>query len=851
MADYTPDSPYVIGNEWVPIKDDPYNINVSEELGTTFELVTTTNVVSGAAYGVDEDGIPTLGLMMAVYPEELVDQTGPIKQVVIQCNGATTVTNFDATYTVPFPPGATVAQALASAYDDSSVLFRARTNSSGDTGNGTLTAFFDVNSHTELTNARILNVEVLYRIDTLNVDGVENSVNNLDQFIANTSNTMTVSGFSDLRLGDNEVIFTPDIPFPGHGIKSLTIGDANLTWNNNIQETQFTYPWNYSNLQKFDFSHSPLSRIGVSLSSSVFSTTFVSFALGYMALRITYCEENRLLVGGNYIYGSRWAVGRNLTQLRTPVAGTVGDTLPPGRYAVTATRYTLPAESTFFAGGGEMNANAITELYPMQRQRGVVIPSITTVGATRVASTTSHLMELSLHTSSAAVTGVHPYGTQVAAPVWSGSVVEQGVYSSNNGSATDYPVVRFYARHLPDTVDALTIRNVATPAIAATITVDEFDQLDEIVDGWKAVTLRFPGPVPSFDGAGGLETYEWISSDLVGNQWQILSTSAPVITGSFPRGQLTGPQALDEATYGGSAAHLIIEAVDDTTSDATIMFAQEMPAVSGLAVQLESLPVSGIGTDCLIVPNCIPTGISYNQLTWAPLNSMTMPASGFGYYELQRSDAFNDWQTILQASSPEVTGFADYEARVGMESSYRIRFNHRLNFPSAWSTTATSTIPAPGVMGTDVSNGVLIFTTNEVQDGSRSLAYAMQWESEVTEGFTFLEAAELQLQRMYGRDFQVAFRPLERGGTQFDRMLLVQAAAVPTGLMQQGFTSLRDLAWEDVSYICVRDELGDRWLANVNVPEGRVRKDRSLYMANISITEVSQVPSIVTLPESS
>lgn len=844
MADYTPDSPYVIGNEWVPIKNDPYNINVSEELGTSFQLETSTSVVSGSAYGVTLDSVPAQGVMIAVYPEELVDETGPIKQVVIQCNGAETSVTGDASFTTL--AGDTVASSLASAYDFKFILFQGRL-----AGSGTLKAYFDINSHAELTNARILKVELLYHIISASGPGL--ALNDVDGFLENTSSNIgiftTGAGFT---LARNENVFTPDIPFPGHPIKPLPVGDVNVLWDSN-QNSQFVYPWNYTSLQRFDNATSPPSKMGAILNVSTNATTqsYVTYTIGYMALRVTYCEESRLLVGGNYVGNSNWAPGRNLVQLRQPLTGTIGATIVPSRYAVTATRYSLSLDETFFTGGGEMNANAITELYPMTKQTGVVIPSITTLGASRVASDTPHLLELALHTTSTIVTGVHPYGVQLAAPVWSGSVVQQGVFSSNNGTPTSYPVVRFYARHLPDTIDPLTLRNASTPAIAATITVSEFDQLDEILDGWKAVTLRFPGPVPSFDGAGGLQTYEWLSGDNVGSQWQVLCASAPAITGNFPRVQITGPQALNDATYGDDTAYLTVNAVADPTSDATILFAQEMPAVSGLALQTSSLPVTGVGMDCFVPPECIPTGISYHRLTWNALSSSSMPASGFGYYELQRSDTFDDWQTILQASSPTVTGFADYEARVGMQSSYRIRFNHRLNFPSAWSTTVTSTLPTPGVTGTDVANGILIFTTNEVQSGSSSLAYAMQWDSDVTEGFTFLEAAQVQLQKMYGRDFQVAFRPLERGGSQFERALLVQAAAVPTGLMQQGFTSLRDLAWQDVSYVCVRDELGDRWLANINVPEGRVRRDRSLYMANVTITEVSEVPSIVMLPEGS
>jgi len=49
----------------------------------------------------------------------------------------------------------------------------------------------------------------------------------------------------------------------------------------------------------------------------------------------------------------------------------------------------------------------------------------------------------------------------------------------------------------------------------------------------------------------------------------------------------------------------------------------------------------------------------------------------------------------------------------------------------------------------------------------------------------------------------------------------------------------------NVPYICVRDEDGNRWLATVLVPSGRVLRDRRLYMAPISVIEVTATPAPV------
>ena len=97
---------------------------------------------------------------------------------------------------------------------------------------------------------------------------------------------------------------------------------------------------------------------------------------------------------------------------------------------------------------------------------------------------------------------------------------------------------------------------------------------------------------------------------------------------------------------------------------------------------------------------------------------------------------------------------------------------------------------------------------------------------------------------MFDRDFFTAFRPLERGGEQFSRTLLVQAAAIAPPTLGD-FRALRDMAWDTVSYICVRDEDGNRWLANVVVPSGRVQRSRTLYFAQVNVAEVTATPSPV------
>jgi hypothetical protein len=598
----------------------------------------------------------------------------------------------------------------------------------------------------------------------------------------------------------------------------------------------------------------------------------------------------------------------------------------------------------------------------------------------------------------------------------------------------------------------------------ASITPTEFDALDEILSGWKTVDLRFAGP-PIMGQSSAIQlAWEWSATgENAGNRWEILGASAPALTGST--GSLLtlvtpAGQQLYEATYeppngsldelswapGGVGSAYVASTTEDDSSDAVIMFAQDMPTVTGFSVSIQSQALTGIGQECGIDPCGIPTHILYPRLAWGlPPNTgvaadyfnrivangwgsadptggaysltgnasqysvdsgvaystpdgtssdrfmtlntgsvdfdikaligistvvsdsnsrqtgvvgrmtngnnryaallltsssstsstliiskrvggspttiagpisvpfflssgaqvylrftgkgtqlkakawvptqseppgwaveatdsslttgnlagffartdalsttftyaqleVTPPSYWFGYYELQRSDNITEWQTIMKATNPAVSGFSDYEARIGTTSDYRIRGVDVYGFYGPWSSTVSISILSPGVSGSCLDQAhIMTFTTNEHQSGYSNLAYSNAWEDTVSEDFGFAEAGFTQLQPMYNRDFFTAFRPTERGGEQFTRSVLVQAAAIAPETLGD-FQSLRDMAWTQVSYICVRDEDGNRWFASVSVPNGVVRNRRRLYMATVQIVEVTDTPSPV------
>jgi hypothetical protein len=478
------------------------------------------------------------------------------------------------------------------------------------------------------------------------------------------------------------------------------------------------------------------------------------------------------------------------------------------------------------------------------------------VGETFTSEETHILPQLSLHTSGGPLTEVHVYGRQAVAQVYGSITATQDIDDGVAGAAYNYPWVRFYARRWGDTTVDLTLDSPSIPGSSVTITPTEHDALDEIIDGWKEVTLYFDTP-PSM-GTGTRPQWRWSASgESAGNRWEILGATAPALSG-VPGNLMNlvpSPNQLSVATYGqpasGAAVNLawipqyapaVTATADDQTSDAVILFAQELPAITGLSVTEATQEVVGIGLDCGLDPCCIPTGIMYNAITWSTIT--VDPTSAFGYYEIQRMDTVDTtWATVMKGTSITGASFNDYEARVGLENSYRIRAVDSYEFPGAWSDTVTITPTAPGITGGCVADGhVLIFTSNERQDGDINLAYASVWEGRVAEDFEFPESNFVQLQAMYDRDFFTAFRPTERGGEQFTRTVLVQAAAISAPTLGD-FRSLRDMAWDSTSYICVRDEDGNRWFATVLVPGGRVTFNRRLYMAEVRVIEVTDTPS--------
>lgn len=842
MGNYNPSVPIILGNEWVGIRDENTQLSPqvnATELGHTFRTAQAYVLESGRFY-VREFPVNTGTAIwqMALYPTGTEDRSGPVKRLILP------------TESVFISGGVVVSSgsalnALATPYMGSYLNF------DGTDVDANIVIGFNTVPYTILGEKRILDVSLLLGI--FRTFEHTNSVTGPFIYLSDSQAVGSGLVYSD---GDEVPVALTTASLPPEAV-AISYGEMCRYWQS--PATSEMMPWKFADLIRFDSSYG-----GTRLYASIVGGTNWGMSLSsenvyvwYAALQVTYCEEQRTIIGGVLKNASNpIGYGANFVRLRGIESRALLPSLPAGDWTVTVATADQGAIANPRAGYPDLNA--LRELYEIPSHAGVQINVTTTPGEQFETVDTHVLTQLSVHTTGAALTEVHAYGRQYPSPVYGSNFVTQDVYDDAVAAGT-YPQLRFWARHFNDTSQSLVVSGTGTAAgSVASISVSDFDNLPEILNGWREVNLRL-SPAPTLGGLSPDAAFVWSSTaETAGSRWELLAVQAPAVSGIpgdllnlvVPAGQRLPPvtyqppsgETVEITTLSQYASGA---AAQQTDTDLSFLFSQDPYTVTGLAVATLSQAVTGIGVDCNGTPCCIPTAITYNRITWPAL---AMAPTGFGVFELQRyDDVTAAWHTIMSASASGVTGFNDYEARVGQASVYRMRVLNLYRFAGSWSAQVTGTVTTPGVTmqcaDSGEAPGVLIFTSNSVQSGTRNLAYAMQFDRTVEETFAFPEVDWQQLRRQYGRNFRVAYRPTERGGEVFNRVLLVQGAAGALPNMAN-IRSLRDLGWADLPYVCVRDELGNRWFANVLIPDGRVSQ-RSVYLANVSIAEVTDTPTEV------
>jgi hypothetical protein len=855
MGNYNWYSPIILGEEWAPIRDEDLFLTPvvnTLEVGHGLTLAAPRTLTEGRFYAHQLPSSDAVGqvFQIAVYPRGFEDLSGPIRSVVIPVN------NGGVTGNATFSPAASLADALADPSDGFNL-----TLSGGTPADANADLYFAVNQYSQLLfGKRVLAVNLLYTATS----------STLADFDGRAS--IMPPAVTDGILYASTSAGTIVAPEAGPGrpeISRIPFGEVGPFFSGTPSNTVQRLPWIYSDLQRFEISAS--GRITVRLAGAGNASGTALFYL-YAALEVIFCDEQRLAVSGvafgpptaNAFYGlrQRYVYGANPMPMRAMSNLALNPVLPAGVYTVV-----LSSPETGIDAVQDTPypiLNALRQLYETPPHPALQVnipkPAQDHLGETFTANTTMVLPQISLHASGGTLTEPHAYGRQVAAHVYGTVTATQDVYDDISGAANTYPQVRFYARRHGDTTVPLTLTGVGgLSGSTVSITPAAFDALPEIADGWAEVTLRFAAP-PSMGAVAGNPAWTWSAAgENAGNRWEVMGACAPAVSG-VP-GNLynlaPAPHQLGVATYQppagdtveltwmpqGVGSPYVSGATIDATSDAVLLFSQDPPAVTGLTLTPLTQTVTGIGLNCATPDCCIPSGISYQRLTW---NQTSLAASGFGAYELQRWDTVTlAFETVMLSQTVTGTGFNDFEARVGLPSVYRMRVLNVYNFAGAWSGQVTGAPPTPGVTGScPDATGALIFTGNADQSGLSNAAYIMQWSGTPEEAFSLPEGDQVAFLPMYRRDGVAAFHGTERGLESFARTLLVNAAAIDPARLADT-TTLRDLAWRDLPYVCVRDDIGDRWYANVRVPAVAASGNRTKYLARVEIVELTRTPAPV------
>ena len=841
MSSYDPSSPYVVGMGWPALYAQESNLDTSSEVGYSFIAEASYTTVDRAALSMA--GLPAgqatrKELLVNIFRAGQEAATGPIRTLSIPRQGGALGTNASYVSTAGAP---TVANTLSDPSDGNYIRLlgpNAFVRVAFDTGDAAVAAALD--------GRRILDVSIQYVVSgpftafpnglTFGIEKPSASLNwIMDQTLTGPELGTVATAIQRSRFGELNPWWT-------------TANSPGVTEGGGLTRERRPYVYDavapMTGLTLWD--PSAVNPVNLRISTSSDLAASDEFHIDYINLLITYCEESRVGAGGLDI-----TAGVENPNADRPLSYTIalGSVTSFGSDAslTAGARYVV---SVGQSQSGQMSVASpvpvpVTRLGSVEQytgRRGVLIRKTIRPNATHTSEETDLLPPLGLFTGLLStdtnrVDGTHVYYTQVVATGSQPWTAADQYQILADEVAADFVWVRFWARRSPETSAPLVVSNVdgsGNPlGPQAQISLEEFDALDELVDGWKRVTLPLS---PAYTGTGsGVSRWAFTSTTDVSSPWQV----AGAATDTYP--------AQEALSYAGTTGYAHIDDADDTAADLAVVLAQEMDEVTGFTVTPAVQPLSLVDEHCALPVECIPTGINYHELTWDAIN--TLVVGGWGWYEVQRQDTTMDadeWETIGLITDPAITGMSDYEARVGVATTYRIRMVHETGIEGPWSSEVTATISAPGVTGTHVDASVLIFTSNENPDGN--VAHVMSWEGRPQEDFTFPEASQVDLQRMYQRDYRVAFRPLERDGVEFTRLLLVNALGVPSSTMDKGFTGLRDLAWDTIPYVCVRDELDNRWLATLLLPNANLRRIPAaghLELAQMTIIEVTDTPAPV------
>lgn len=306
-----------------------------------------------------------------------------------------------------------------------------------------------------------------------------------------------------------------------------------------------------------------------------------------------------------------------------------------------------------------------------------------------------------------------------------------------------------------------------------------------------------------------------------------------------------------DESFGGSTDHAegwwlsdgVLTALDSPgvrSSDLQAVLVEVPPAVTGVAAAAGSLTAHHVEV-CDRTPDCegcAEDTMPYVQVSWSEAPESSPGSPPVAGYHVDRMDQLSpDWERVAFVDGREVVSWNDLEPRIGVTSQYRVRVVRDDGVVGDWSDTVSQNVPLGQV--------ALSFSSNAAT--GLACVYPEVWTgATASRSWTFREAQDVELRRIHGRNREVAIWPLERRGDGFTRTLLLSAGCVVALPTMNLFTPLRNLSRAAIPYVCVRDGEGNRWYANLRVPEGDTTRapDNEVWATEVALVEVSDIPAI-------
>lgn len=441
-----------------------------------------------------------------------------------------------------------------------------------------------------------------------------------------------------------------------------------------------------------------------------------------------------------------------------------------------------------------------------------------------------------------------PYQYLPSVPVDTTSTARQQITTAGGGG--DYRLLRFMLALDPDAVAPnaeLTagVYDVATNTLQGSLesfAYDDLLELDVVGVNDTGHDLRVVERRMLLDStlADATQYYvEWASDADNGPSYYVVLGTIDA-TGADPDADA------GEATFGGlvDVADLVDLGGDQPAADLFATLSTIPAAPDNFTGELVDLQVDYAGPDGA----CTAITVDYALLHW----SATALGGDFARYEIERSDDALGWVPVASITTEAAVEWRDIEARVGEYAQYRLRVVRAGDLISSdWAQSIA--LARQGV--TDGPDSAWLFVSNEAPE------LACAYDHDPTTKYDFPDVDGVKLVDLYQRDGQVRFVETEQRLDEFDLELNIYTAASPTstapidGPGRRVFDPLLAIAGQgstgypgtrrQLSYTCVLDPNGNRWLADVAVPTAEHVEPFYQHAAKVRVRELTKSPSVV------